>query len=448
MNKQKKGPFTIDELSSERISINTKVRHSGLSKWEKASSLPELQDILTNQPPVMHHKRNIFIGASVAFIVITLCQAWNKNLFSFSKNNSDSTIKESSFNNQQLYNLYSPGVVLIQHKYIYEIAIGSKKYYFNDFWNYESFYYLTGLTESRADAEAEANPIQGTGFFISNDGKILTNRHVALGNPGSAEQQYIRNAFIATVTSSNEQKLRIDTLMSNKAQYDSTLFRLLEDSTYNAMSIAEIKEKLSGIQNILDEEDANGEGTENINIDANTLDLINNNQMTIRKITLDLKVYTSGVKDLDNGGIQCKIFSTSNDRNVDLAIIQTENQKLPDPSIKLLQLSRIKSKNADSIMPKMSERLILIGYNMGTGLSATNDGIKSQLTDGKVSQNTDEYKLLYTIPTLEGSSGSPVLDEKGRLVSVNFAGINQTQNFNYGIHPKKIQEFLKRNNVL
>jgi V8-like Glu-specific endopeptidase len=54
---------------------------------------------------------------------------------------------------------------------------------------------------------------------------------------------------------------------------------------------------------------------------------------------------------------------------------------------------------------------------------------------------------MYTIPTLAGSSGSPVLDEKGRLVSVNFAGVNQTQSFNYGIHPQKIREFLSLNHI-
>ncbi|MCU7548560.1 serine protease [Chitinophagaceae bacterium LB-8] len=71
-------------------------------------------------------------------------------------------------------------------------------------------------------------------------------------------------------------------------------------------------------------------------------------------------------------------------------------------------------------------------------------GVKAPLTEGKSSQNTDDYKLMYTIPTLPGSSGSPVLDEKGRLVSVNFAGISYTQNFNYGIQPGKIRAFLKK----
>jgi len=95
----------------------------------------------------------------------------------------------------------------------------------------------------------------------------------------------------------------------------------------------------------------------------------------------------------------------------------------------------------------MSERLILIGYNRGSQLAATTRGLQAQLTDGRVSQNNDDYKLMYTIPTMPGSSGSPVFDEKGNVVSVNFAGVVNTQSFNYGIQTKQIKYFLESNGL-
>ncbi len=84
----------------------------------------------------------------------------------------------------------------------------------------------------------------------------------------------------------------------------------------------------------------------------------------------------------------------------------------------------------------------MIGYNAGIQLANTSQGIKAQLTRGNVSQEPDDNRLLYTIPTLSGSSGSPVVDEYGNLVAVNFAKVSDTQNFNFGIVAKRIKEFL------
>jgi hypothetical protein len=84
---QKKGPFSIQELSENTITHNTKVWYPGLSKWQKASSLPDLQTILDKLPPSTHHKRNIFITGTIAFIAITICIASSTNFISLSGNN-------------------------------------------------------------------------------------------------------------------------------------------------------------------------------------------------------------------------------------------------------------------------------------------------------------------------------------------------------------------------
>ena len=85
----------------------------------------------------------------------------------------------------------------------------------------------------------------------------------------------------------------------------------------------------------------------------------------------------------------------------------------------------------------------MIGFNQGTEIGTTEDGLKNQLTQGTVSQTPDNNKVLYSIPTLPGSSGSPIIDEWGNLVAINFAGIENTQSFNYGILSKHLKKLIK-----
>lgn len=47
------------------------------------------------------------------------------------------------------------------------------------------------------------------------------------------------------------------------------------------------------------------------------------------------------------------------------------------------------------------------------------------------------------IPALPGSSGSAVVNHKGQLVAINYAGISSTQSFNYGIRVKYLIKLLK-----
>ena len=91
---------------------------------------------------------------------------------------------------------------------------------------------------------------------------------------------------------------------------------------------------------------------------------------------------------------------------------------------------------------KINQDLYMIGYNAGLVLGVTQQGIKVQLTSGKLTQTPDGQRLLYSIPTVQGSSGSPVIDAYGKFVGVNFAKLNGSDNFNFGIPVKKVVKFL------
>lgn len=47
------------------------------------------------------------------------------------------------------------------------------------------------------------------------------------------------------------------------------------------------------------------------------------------------------------------------------------------------------------------------------------------------------------LSALPGSSGSAVVNHKGQLVAINYAGVSTTQSFNYGIRVKYLKSLMK-----
>jgi hypothetical protein len=432
-NNAKKGPFSLEEVKLQAITPTTKIWTTGQNGWKKAGQIPELQPFIHQTPPGFSPARKWVLAAAVCLLLVTLAVLVWTHPFAAKK---PSAVQDTVYNNQQLYTNFSQGIVLIEHQFIYEMEVAGKKFYCTDFYSDGSANYLYFLTDDRESAAAHAPVVQGTGFFISQDGKILTNRHVVGGNPSKAEVEKIRKGLLFVLNQRLNQRITDSTEVAradNATLSDSTVTPMMEDA------------KASEQYSEADDEDSEEEP---LTFNRQTIDNINKYGINVKRISLELRIFTPGMQMEYGKGINCKFLATSDNENVDLSLIQTNSQKLPDKITRLPGLHRIISADNADLSPQMSEHLILIGYNQGGELSSTSLGIKPQLTEGKISQNTDEYKLLYSIPTLYGSSGSPVFDERGNLVSVNFAKVTESQGFNYGIHPRKIKDFLVKNDVL
>jgi len=344
------------------------------------------------------------------------------------------TEKLKPLTSEEIFNKYQDAVVLIKHSYFYKINLFGQDYYFREFDSKTG--QISGLISYE---EAKNNPIEswGTGFFIDNNGSIITNRHVVDVRPTAEEQKQILIAF-------KQELSNLFSLIKSK-HFDKGYELQNIRSRINSGYLDEYEHNNLVFQfNNLREEYSNEEGTL-LKYDSILQNFdFQNNYVTKTSTQFGIflnKQHSSNLNDY----IQYKSVKISADENVDLALLKPINSTdLRGRKFTVANMSKV-----DSLIvkhPKITQKVIMIGYNHGIVVGNTLEGIKPQLTEGNISQVTDKYKMMYTIPALHGSSGSPIFDVYGRVIGVNFAGAtNSNQNFNYGIQTQQIKSFLYKN---
>lgn len=346
--------------------------------------------------------------------------------------NEDTTPKLKPLTSEEIFNKNQDAVVLIKHSFAYVIELFGEKYYFN------AYDPTTGeISTVLTYEEAKENPIEawGTGFFIGEDGSVLTNRHNVIVSPDKEEAENIIQAtkrmfyFRIEELDARDTELRIE--LENYEQQ-------INETDYYSYQYDVLYEQINDLKNQITK-------LENQIIKLN--EAMENFEQNVRvsKTSFQFGIFLNNQKANDNfdNYIQYKSVKISNNDEVDLALLKPVNPNDVIGKIKITDMSKIDSISV--IAPKITQKVVMIGYNSGKELAHTSTGIKPQITEGNISQNTDEYKMLYTIPAMPGSSGSPIFDVYGRVTGVNFAGYTGTQSFNFGIQPQQIKKFLKGN---
>ena len=376
------------------------------------------------------------------------------------------TSKKNSYTQEQLYEQTSSGVVLIQNTYYYKITLSNNGFYSTNYvfsklqdGELKNISYTISNNFNEVNDTIKSTTF-GTGFIISPRGTIVTNSHVI--NP-TTNKNLIYQALIRYL----------------KKQIDYCNQQLEE--TRNRLEIFE--------REIRDNKrlDSQGyammmEGIQSSRKWIDTFTQYRNNR--IRDLSLsnfDVEL-CSEIKIAYNGShitsstdlIDC--FVVKDVPNYDLGIIQIADGsnfwnvcklgEAPKWSYEQMEVGWSNIHNAGTIswftIPQDKYifnlynnethndeeiKLYMIGFNQGPTLALTNNGIKAQITQGYISQNTDNIKIMYSIPALQGSSGSPVVNQYGELVAINFAGINGTQGFNYGIRVERLREIVNDQSV-
>lgn len=333
---------------------------------------------------------------------------------------------------EQIESKYSSGVVLIKNTFYYTISFGGGKEF-----------YFTKLDENGNPEDLTLDPSEfspavtfGTGFFISKDGLIATNSHMA--SPAvdiSSARSSIMNSFREMA---NEWTKQINEMNEKLG--------ILQLGIAEAESYEELQQCQQAYDELAQERDSLQEAVNMVN--------------SLGGMDYEATLHTDiGVAFNDTHVTNMTDFhdcvTVADDPEHDLAIIQLKDKITPEGKHVFKVPRGKRSEKSDSDKEdeegskkeksvKVGKKLYMLGFNLGPALALTNQGVKAQVTSGEVSQDTDDSRIMYTIPALHGSSGSPVIDVYGKLVAINFAGLDMTQNFNYGVKVKHLKTLLDK----
>ena len=337
------------------------------------------------------------------------------------------------------------GVVMVANQFYYKIALPTGKVWY--FTGFDADGDLENWTMDLAEIQKNKKMITGTGFLISKDGKILTNRHVAAPSITLSDTK----KSVRSLLNSMAEMVRME-MGSMSERYDE-----LENEKRSCYSYNEYdgnfyvdNEKLQEIEQEQAELKEAYDGDSEIKNSIKTLDL---SELKVEPVCEIGIAYNNTFVTKISDFIPCVVTSVSNKENVDLAMLQLKNKQSPEGKFIFAVseedeeqglIDKVKDIFASSDKDELQteQKLYMIGFNAGFSLSNTSQGIKAQITSGTISQKPDNNKIMYTIPALPGSSGSPVVNEYGKLVAVNFAGVTGTQSFNYGVQVKRVRQFV------
>lgn len=236
-----------------------------------------------------------------------------------------------------------------------------------------------------------------TAFFVSKDGKMITNRHVAAPWKFASEAETAEINRIMT-------KLKEENMSTNQLKTEDDLLNLFLDGYFGSL-ISDVSFQLLD-KNIMSVED----------LDAT----IKNYKNCDIEIYGELDYIAVGYPNRRYSSIdefeRCTTIGEAKDENVDIAMLQLNSGMTPMTVTNILDLNKAIT-DANRIKP-LKNHYFYIGYPAGAGFNLREDGLFPQCKEVMVSRAPGRYTIDLQGEVLGGASGSPVFDKRGRLIGV------------------------------
>lgn len=242
----------------------------------------------------------------------------------------------------------------------------------------------------------------GTGFFISEDGKLITNLHIIkpwLFDEYAERLKMMENWFRRKFAELAESQTSIATV--------NALFKGRLTATGLSAFISQIK--VEGVSDGV------------------------------------LLVPNARFFSSDNA-INCTVLSASDDIKKDVALIQSDKMELPTKKSTFVNLTDSLDDSEDAL--KVGKVMFTIGYPHGLSLQdfKSEKGLQAYCHQGHITQVSSEYSFDFDAVSAGGASGSPIFNDHGMLIGVLNAGVNK-ENINQGIKAKYVRELITSEHV-
>lgn len=291
----------------------------------------------------------------------------------------------------RIYNRYNSSMVMLRGVYHYEVTAGSLD--LKELGLPTKFLFIDGKPQDVSSLPQEViyrfGAYTATGFFISEDGKIITNLHVV--KPW---------------------------LFDNSVQQFEDWYRL---------QFAKIAEERGTALTML------GVGPEGLSAYTSQIKVVG---------VLDGIVFVpQGRYFSSENAIACTVLSAGEDINKDVALIQSDKMELPNKMATYVNIKDSMDVSEEALT--VGNAMYTIGFPHTTALQEADNekGLQVFCHAGKITRESSEFGFNFDAVSAGGASGSPIFNDHGMLIGVLHAGV-QGENINEAIKTKYVKELI------